>query len=63
MKELGLSIIKATNEALELGLDVRQVYVQSWASNKDSIDYVEVVVEHNVEGQDAYATYQSTQRF
>ena len=63
MKELGLSIIKATNEAMELGLDIRQVYIQGWSGDKDTIDYVEVVVEYNVEGQDAYSTKQFTQRF
>ncbi len=63
MKQLGIAIIKSTNEALELGLDVRQVYVQGWSGDKDTIDYVEVVVEYNVEGQDAYSTKQFTQRF
>ena len=63
MKQLGIAIIKSTNEALELGLDVRQVYVQGWSGDKDTIDYVEVIVEYNVEGQDAYSTKQFTQRF
>jgi len=63
MKELGLSIIKATNEAMELGLDIREVYITEWSGDKESIDYVQVTVEHSVEGQDAYAKYHSTQRF
>ncbi len=63
MKQLGIAIIKSTTEALDLGLDIREVYIQSWGSDKNGIDYVEVIVEHSVEGQDEYATKQFTQRF
>lgn len=58
-KALGKAIIIATREAMELGLDIRQVYIQSWSGDSKSIDFVEVVIEHNIQGEDQYATHQT----
>jgi flagellar basal body-associated protein FliL len=54
MKQLGVAIIKATNEAMELGLDIREVYVTEWAGDKNGIDYVQVTVEHSVSNDEPY---------
>ena len=57
MNNLGQAIVNATQAAMQLGLDIRQVYVSEWSGTSEHIDTVYVVVEHNIDGQDAYGTY------